>query len=906
VTEAKTQFPETLKGVEAMSDWQQKVNDLIERVKAWRQSVLRTPPHCALISPLGETLSEALDNFVREIYELACERAMEKAGKHYIPDHSEIALLATGGYGRRELCAFSDIDIAFVPLEEDDPFVDVLLRECFRLIVTVFMDNTDLKVGYGYRPLSDLPTLDTQTQAALMDARFVAGYKPLAEELQRQLLANLDVLKFIKERERERTHAYQRFHSSPLVTEPHLKEGAGGLRDGHTALWLIAALNHVRTEKAWGLLSEILPAEEFQAFKEGYDFINRIRMWLHLTAQRRQDVLLREYHHRVAADICGTSGELQGKGREVAEEEVVREFHLRLYRAMESLHYTFRVVQARVDEAEIPLEFGFARKGNFLLLSNSQNFKREVRLPSCPEPTHSTPHFALKLLKAFELMQRYDLQPSAELLKWLKENAQRASEVQANPEAAESFLAILTGVGDAPYGRVLELMVETGVLEAYMPEWAKAARYVPSNAAHKFTVGEHVLETVRELARLRNAAGQGEFPWVDVWNGVADEQVLFLAAFLHDLGKAVDEREHESIGKEMAKQVGERLGLAEDRVNLLERLVGQHMVLLSTARLRDIYAPDTLFNCAKTIGDEAFLKMLLLHSFADARSVSELTFTEVEERLVLDLYFGVLRALQEMEKVASVHVLARDRSRELQRTLQDVSDEEIRLFCEAMPPGYLLSTPLKTIAIHCRMVQFVRKTGKPTVEVLQEPDSGFTEIVVCAPDAPQPGMLSQIAGTLFACDVDIRNAKVFTLPGDPPLVLDTLWVTSEGRPLSEAKTRRAQETLLSVLTGEESLVRVLERFGKPLIVPVQVRHVGMRNDISETHTVVHIIARDRKGLLFRLTSEIAALGLDIQTAKIVTWADIAEDAFYVIRKGVGKLPDHELPELTAKLKERLS
>jgi len=880
-----------------MSDWQLKVNDLIERVKAWRQSVLQTPPQCALISPLGETLSESLDNFVREIYELARERAMEKAGKHYIPDHSEIALLATGGYGRRELCAFSDIDIAFVPLEEDDPFVDALLRECFRLIVTVFMDNTDLKVGYGYRPLSDLPTLDTQTQAALMDARFVAGYEPLADELQRQLLANLDVLKFIKERERERTHAYQRFHASPLVTEPHLKEGAGGLRDGHTALWLIAALNRVRTDKAWRLLSEILPADEFQAFREGYDFINRVRMWLHLTAQRRQDVLLREYHHRIAVSACKVPGD---------EEEIVREFHRRLYRAMESLHYTFRVVQAHVDEAEIPLEFGFARKGNFLLLSNSQTLKREPQPPSNLTTANGTPQFALKLMKAFELMQRYDLQPSAELLKWLKENAQRVSEIQANPEAAESFLAILTGVGDAPYGRVLELMAETGVLEAYMPEWAKAARYVPSNAAHKFTVGEHVLKTVRELARLREAARQGEFPWVDVWNGVADEQVLFLAAFLHDLGKAVDEREHESIGKETAKQVGERLGLAEDRVNLLERLVRQHMVLLSTARLRDIYAPDTLFNCAKTVGDEAFLKMLLLHSFADARSVSELTFTEVEERLVLDLYFGVLRTLQEMEKVASVHVLARDRSRELQRALQDVSNEEIRIFCEAMPPGYLLSTPLKTIAIHCRMVQFVRRTGKPTVEVLQEPDSGFTEVVVCAPDAPQPGMLSQIAGTLFACDVDIRNAKVFTLPGDPPLVLDTLWVTSEGRPLSEAKTRRVQETLLSVLTGEESLAKVLERFGKPLVVPVQVRHVAMRNDISETHTVVHIVARDRKGLLFRLTSEIAALGLDIQTAKIVTWADIAEDAFYVIRKGVGKLPDHELPKLTAKLKERLS
>ncbi|MCS7187045.1 MAG: HD domain-containing protein [Armatimonadetes bacterium] len=864
-----------------MSDWEQRVKELIERVKGWRQSVLKTPPTQALCSPLGQSISDSLDSFVREIYALALERAMEKIGDHYSPNHSEIALLATGGYGRRELCPFSDIDIAFVPLEEDDPFVDVLLRECFRLIVTVFMDNTDMKVGYSYRPLSDLPTIDTQTQAALMDARFIAGYQPLADELQRQLLSNLDILRFVKDREHERNSAYQRYHASPLVAEPHLKEGAGGLRDGHTALWLLAAIHRVPTEKAWNLLEGLIPDEEFRAFREGYEFVNRVRMWLHLTAQRRQDVMLREYHHRIAADL-----EIEGQ----SEEQMVREFHRKLYRAMEGLHFAFRFVQTEVSEFEIPLEEGFVCKGNQLLLGGGE----EVRLP-------------VRLMKAFELMQRYDLQPNAELLKWLKENAQQASTIRSSPEAAQSFLSVLTGLGDAPFGKVLRLMMETGVLSAYMPEWANAAHYVPSNAAHKFTVGEHVLETVKELARLREAAQRGEFPWLDVWGGVTDEPMLFLAAFLHDLGKATNEHEHECVGTEMVRQVGKRLGLSEDRVNLLEKLVRLHMLLLSTARLRDIYALDTLRTCANEVSSEPLLKMLLLHSFADARSVSELTFTEVEERMLLDLYFGVLRTLLEAEEaVTPVHFLTRDRTRELQRTLQNVSDEEIRVFCEAMPPGYLLSTPLRTIAVHCQMVQQVRKTGKPEVEVLQEPDSGFTEIVVCSPDAPQPGMLSQIAGALFACDVDIRNAKVFTLPGNPPIVLDTLWVTSDGRPLSEAKERRVREILVAVLSGTESLDKLLERHGKPIIVPVQIRSVSVRNDVSETHTVIHIVARDRKGLLYRLTREIAALELDIQTAKIVTWADTAEDAFYVVRKGVGKLKDEELTELTEKLQMRLA
>jgi [protein-PII] uridylyltransferase len=193
----------------------------------------------------------------------------------------------------------------------------------------------------------------------------------------------------------------------------------------------------------------------------------------------------------------------------------------------------------------------------------------------------------------------------------------------------------------------------------------------------------------------------------------------------------------------------------------------------------------------------------------------------------------------------------------------------------------------------------------PAVEVLTEPDSGFTEVVVCALDDPQPGMLSKIAGALFACDADIRTARVFTLPGEPTLVLDTLWVTTDGRPLSDGRARRVQEAILAVLTGTEPLEVLLRRNNKPVIVPVQVRSITLRNDLSETHTVIHIVARDRKGLLYRLTREIAALGLDIQTAKIVTWRETAEDAFYVVRKGAGKVPDDLLDSLTRQLWERL-
>jgi len=273
-----------------MADWQEKVNTLIAQVKAWRQKILQTPPERVTGWAFSRALSDELDSFVRAIYALAWERAMAKFGNRYLQGHSEVALLATGGYGRQELSPFSDIDIAFVPLEEDDPFVDALLRECFRLLVTVFMDNTDLKVGYGYRPLADLPSLDSQTQAALLDARFLAGYEPLAQQAQKVLTEQLDVLRFLRDRERERLAAYQRFHASPFVAEPHLKEGAGGLRDGQTALWLLAALYRIPTKDAWRRLKKLLPPDRFHAFRDAYDFLLRVRNWLHLTAGRPRSV----------------------------------------------------------------------------------------------------------------------------------------------------------------------------------------------------------------------------------------------------------------------------------------------------------------------------------------------------------------------------------------------------------------------------------------------------------------------------------------------------------------------------------------------------------------------------------------------------------------------------------------
>ncbi|MCH8980061.1 MAG: hypothetical protein IH945_12590, partial [Armatimonadetes bacterium] len=49
-------------------------------------------------------------------------------------DVPAVAIVATGGYGRRELAPWSDIDLTLVPLDESHPGLDPAIKWLFRNI----------------------------------------------------------------------------------------------------------------------------------------------------------------------------------------------------------------------------------------------------------------------------------------------------------------------------------------------------------------------------------------------------------------------------------------------------------------------------------------------------------------------------------------------------------------------------------------------------------------------------------------------------------------------------------------------------------------------------------------------------------------------------------------------------
>lgn len=234
------------------------------------------------------------------------------------PDLPPLAVLATGGYGRRELSPHSDLDLTVVPLEDSGATLDAAVRRLFQDLHWAFGTAMRLPIGYAFRLIGDAAGLDAKTRTGLLDLRFVAGDREPADRLESALEESFAAGEFLLEKIREREEAFARFGSTPLLVEPHLKEGAGGLRCGHCANWLRRAIG-----------------EQPRRSTHDFDAVVAMRNLLHAIAGRGQDQLTRprqaEIADRIGRDVYEMTGELAG--HMIAVHEAYRESVERIHEA---------------------------------------------------------------------------------------------------------------------------------------------------------------------------------------------------------------------------------------------------------------------------------------------------------------------------------------------------------------------------------------------------------------------------------------------------------------------------------------------------------------------------------------------------------------------------------------------
>ncbi len=799
---------------------------------------------------LSDFYTQKIDGFLVEIF-------------NSIESKNPLALIATGGYGRAELAPCSDIDIMFFAKDKaDSKKVETVLYRLW---------DTGLAIGHSFRTPEDCiaeAKKDIRTHTSLLESRLVAGDKGLYSCFQEKVYAELAYRKqknFITAKLREMEKRHSDYGDSIYLLEPNVKEGRGGLRDIHTALWLSkVSLKFNSIDDLLTIVSE----NDFKRLVKAYDFLLKVRFCLHLLSRRRNDVLSFDIHDRVAQRL----GFYNSK-KFLGAERFMRFFYLKASVASAVTALISGICSKRwLTESQ--KTWGVTKKasGNFYI---AKDF-------IIPAEKNSFINEPLNVIEAFYVFSKTGKDFSHNLKEDIRHSLLLINKrVRNSKKAALFFIGILRG---KRIYETLSRMHDTGVLGRFIPEFGALRALVVYEPYHRYTVDEHTLLALKYLENLSATKYKNLEYLSEIMRGIKDKETLFMSLLFHDIGKAAG-KHHGEEGYKRLKNIVERFNLDIEKRQRIEFLVKNHTLMSTIALKRESEDTEVIAQFAEAVRDEEGLGALYLITYADMCAVNPNFWTEWKAWLLKDLYEKTLNYLRGVRKDKNVYI------ENILSSYTGKDAEGLAVFLGEMPDRYLVSTPAEKIYSDCLIYSDVRMKNF-AVSINDKPDR-TTEITVGAWDSP--GLFSKIVGFLSSKWLNILSARLYT--GKKGLVIDKIqvsnwnvlwWDGMEDSVKNGLKAVVLENSAISFTPSKKEAAGRFEAF------------IELDNETSEDSTIVEFFSQDRQGLLYEVSTLFYEHGLNIISAKINTESDIAQDIFY-LKHGKGKADGPKTLELLESL-----
>ena len=827
----------------------------------------------------GGDIAEGRSYVVDLVICKVCQLAASELDPADAMEVSQVAAIALGGYGRKELSPYSDIDLLFLhggrPGKKLKQFVEQVLY---------LLWDIGLTVGHSFRSIGESVSMareDLHTRTAMAEARLITGndalFKQLTRELDGAIYSNKkETEAFFAAMRLELEARYDKFGRAVCLQEPNVKESAGGLRDLHTVLWAGRARYACRRLEDLRA-KDLITGTEYALARRAYDFLYRARNEAHFSTSRKTDLLSLDLQPTLAMNL----GYKPKKGLEPSE-VFMREY----YRQAHELHQFCESFLIRVGGMQKPKwRFRFREKvdkrGMFEI--------REGKLYAKGEPGDFHPT-AARLMEIFTLSQADGVGIADELRMAVRGNLRLIDRrYRGSKEAARTFLGILGKPGQV--GRPLRAMHGTGVLGRLLPEFARITFLVQHDFYHRYTVDEHTLTAIDALDEVASTPEPSLLRFKKVMHELPDPSALYLGMLLHDIGKGLGGG-HVGKGVKIAERICARLGLSEEATGDVIFLVQNHLVMSHLSQRRDIAEQALVESFAGTVGTLNRLNMLMLLTYADHRGVGPGVWNEWKGSLLFDLY-----------EQSKLQLTGRGRRTEDRREthftlVEQLAGEfkrsELERHLALLPERYLRTTDSFAVARHLRLIA---RLGQERLVADWRPssDRNCTELTICARD--RTGLFAAIAGTLTGHGINILSVDVYTR--EDGFVLDTFKLSDSltDEPVSADRWPAIEASLRAAVAGQHDVAGAVEKWRSR--APRKARRRGAHKAVkpavrfdsasSAESTVVEVKAEDELGLLFKIAGTLAGLGLDIHFAKIATEKSHALDVFYVTGAGGGKL-----------------
>jgi len=783
-----------------------------------------------------------------------------------------VTIIALGGYGRSELFPYSDIDLLILFREDAKEEMELVTNG-----VLYPLWDTGLDVGHGVRTVDECLSHakdDFFFQVAMLDARLLDGSKALFAELQKQFHsefvegARKEFVATMKRFKRERR---KRFGSHSYLLEPNIKESKGGMRDIQAMLWtalVVFGLQDIEAISDAGILLE----DEKNDFVEAWNMLVRIRNRLHYISGRKNEQLYFEQQEEMAeafgySDSAGV----------LAVESFMREF----YGHLQTIAVTTDLFFGHVDDV-LGLADGES-ENNRLVEKGIEIRKNRVHLIAQSEELLARPYL---LMRVFLAAAKSGLPVHHRSRKIIRRNLGLITDkLRSSARMAKPFFEILETAKDV--FSVLETMLETGLLSAYIPEVARIESLAQHDVYHIYTVDRHLLQSVAEMRQTITSEEA-------VWRKVLTPKVLLLATLLHDIGKGAG-GDHSVIGAELIRDAGDRMGFSGDECDRLQFVVRYHLFMPENALRRDLNDEQFIWQCAEKIEDGDRLAMLYLISVADSKATGPSAWSDWKATLLYEMYLKILPCLESAANTDMQYQV--DQGVGWLRSQVDsllIRDPQARLFVDDLPSDYLLSFTPETVAAHARLhAENNTLLQQKALFFPEEMRSQWSLLIMC-PD--QSGLLAKICGVLSLHNLSVLNAQVFTWKNGS--AVDLLEVRAEeGMVFEEMNWRAVEEDLNLALSHRlglgHRLYKKLKTSHSKRKRPsgVSETRVLLDNEASEKYTIVEIFSADSPGQLYRVTQTLADFGIGIYRAYIATEVEQLIDVFYVLDSQGQKITD---------------
>ena len=856
-----------------------------QQLKKWHRQEIRG-------KEIAQYRSDAMDVIIGELLEMAL-----KENKNSLKNEG-FCVIALGGYGRRELSPYSDIDIMF--LQEAESIKPTTEKIVSSILIALW--DFGLKIGHATRSLTeaiDHANQEMLSKTAMLEMRLIKGdkkvFKKIKEHFFKKCINNKEK-EYVAWRLEDLQRMHEKFGKTVFMQEPNIKSGKGGLRDYQNLLWI--ANVYVKANTLSRLVElKYLRESERRKLEKNESFLLSVRQEMHDQEKRPQDRLMLRLQGVVATALGYSQRGILKRSEAFMKDyyEKTREIYLITSLVLERMKLLEK--RQNVIASFFSKKFNVEKIDGFLL-------KKGTIFPEHHNIFNKEPH---RMMRAFHLAQMRGAEFSPELSDLIKRRLLLVDHrFQEAMENRNIFLLILSRKGEV--GRILRLMHDLGFLGKYLPEFGALTCLVQHEFYHHYTADEHTLVCIEKIDQLLFSNDPKIFRYSTLFKNLDDPAILYLSMLLHDPVKAANVSEHAKASAADAKKIAERFHLYGERLQRLLTLVEYHGELGTIARSRDLEDFTTISNFAKIVQTTPTLHALMILTLADGMGTADVQWSDWKEQLVWNLFEKTKNYLEIgihfFKKIDANRVGMEEQARGV---LGTGFSEEIRAHFDQMPERYFRMIEPQLLTEHLQMFRIFFERFKNNQANILEPEirwkehfeQGHTEVWICGWDRRY--LLEKIAASFLIAGINLLGADIFTRTDH--LTLDIFRVNSVRRDsLINEKEKR---------TMERSLKEFLNTTEKPIFKKPEPHSLSQRQAIEEgmilprvvidshshpIYTLVEVEASDRQGLFYDLVQVFSQRGLSIDLARIATEMGGAFDTFYVLNSHGEKIEDADEKE----------